>query len=180
MSRIAKKSLNVPEGISILIKEKKIILIKDNRKYVQLIPKYVLISCINRVLNFNVKFNNLKYWKYAGTIRSLLNNLIIGITVGFKKILKIIGIGYKAYVKDNKLFLNLGFSHIIIFDIPKYILIICNNLNEIIISGYNKQLVGQVAASIRLYHPPESYKKGKGIRYLNEVVRIKEHKKKVK
>lgn len=112
-----------------------------------------------------------------GLARSLVNNLILGVTNGFSKTLEINGVGYRAAVKGKNLELALGYSHPVIFAIPAGIEIKCPNQTTIEISGADKQLVGQVAADIRQWRKPEPYK-GKGIKYSDEIVRRKEGKKK--
>ena len=113
-----------------------------------------------------------------GLNRSLINNMIIGVTKKFYKTLKIYGIGYKVFINKNKLlFLNVGYNHEIIYYIPKSVFIKCIQDNLIQISGCNKQLVGQVASDIRSIKKPEPYK-GKGIRYNDEYIKIKVSKKK--
>ncbi len=181
MSRIAKKPIIVLDDIIIKIKTKYIYCIKGN-----LIIKNKIPNCINIIFNEEKKLIYLKLKKYSnkknilGTLRSIINNNIIGLYKNFEKKLILIGIGYKAFIKDNILNLNIGFSHIITYLIPDNINITCPTSNEIVVRGYDKQLVGQVSARIRSFRPPESYRKGKGIRYINEFVRIKEYKKKTK
>lgn len=113
----------------------------------------------------------------AGTTRALVNNLVIGVTQGFEKKLSLVGVGYRAQAQGNKLNVTAGFSHPVVFEIPKGIVIETPTQTEIVIKGICKKTVGQVAADIRAIRPPESYK-GKGIRYANENVVIKETKKK--
>ena len=110
-----------------------------------------------------------------GLTRALIQNMVTGLSVGFKKELQIIGVGYKAQVQGSKLVLNLGYSHPIEYMIPKGLTIAMGENNTIIITGADKQMVGQAAATIRGYRPPEPYK-GKGIRYVDEHVTIKEGK----
>ncbi len=107
-----------------------------------------------------------------GLIRSLVNNAVTGVSTGFVKKLEINGIGYKAEVKGSVLEMELGFSHTVYFDIPKEVTIEIENRNIIVVSGCNKQIVGQVAADIRAIKKPEPYK-GKGIKYVDEVIKRK-------
>ncbi len=183
MSRIAKKPILVFKNIKIKLKKNVIFLIKDKLIIKKKIPFYInlILSNNNKIINLKLISNiyNNKLF-LVGTFRSILNNIIIGLYKGFKKKLILVGIGYKAYLIKNNLCLNIGYSHIINYLIPKNIEINCPSFNEIVIKGYDKQLVGQVASRIRSYKPPENYRKGKGIRYLNELVRIKEYKKKTK
>ena len=110
-----------------------------------------------------------------GTVRSLINNMIVGVTEGYKKNLIIEGVGYKAQLKGNEIVLSLGFSHDIVYKIPDGITINVDSGTNISVEGIDKQLVGQVAARIRDYSPVEPYM-GKGVRYANEQVRRKEGK----
>ena len=113
----------------------------------------------------------------SGTMRSLVNNMVTGVTKGFEKKLNLIGVGYRAQAQGSNLNLTLGFSHPVVHPVPAGIKVETPTQTEILIKGINKQVVGQVAAEIRAYRPPEPYK-GKGVRYSDEVVVIKETKKK--
>lgn len=113
----------------------------------------------------------------AGTTRANVANAVTGVVDGFKKTLQLIGVGYRALVQGKKLNLTLGFSHPVVYDIPEGITITAPSATEIIVEGSDKRLVGQVAAEIRRYRPPEPYK-GKGVRYSDEVIKLKETKKK--
>ena len=112
----------------------------------------------------------------AGTMRALIANMVVGVTDGFEKKLELIGVGYRAQVQGNKLNLQLGFSHPVEFDVPEGVTIETPTQTEVVVKGSSKQLVGQVAAEIRGYRPPEPYK-GKGVRYAGERVVMKEAKK---
>ncbi len=116
-------------------------------------------------------------WAQSGTARSLLNNMILGVSQGFEKKLLLNGVGYRAQAQGKKLNLTLGFSHPVAYEMPEGISVETPSQTEIIVKGVDKQLIGQVAANIRAYRPPEPYK-GKGVRYADEVVRRKEAKKK--
>jgi large subunit ribosomal protein L6 len=113
----------------------------------------------------------------SGTTRALVNNMVKGVTTGFERKLSLVGVGYRASVQGNALKLQLGFSHDVIHDLPAGVKAETPSQTEIVIKGANKQQVGQVAAEVRAYRPPEPYK-GKGVRYVDEVVRLKETKKK--
>ncbi|AZP36207.1 50S ribosomal protein L6 [Candidatus Annandia adelgestsuga] len=177
MSRIAKKPILIPKEIKVKIDKKKIIIKNINNKFFININKLVKIEKIKNKLIFRPYKENKNSWLQSGTIRSIVNNSIIGITKGFTKKLKVIGIGYKISVKNNIINLFVGYSHSIIYKLPKDVSAICPSQNEIIFKSINKQSIGQVAANIRFYKKPEPYK-GKGIRYDNEIVYIKETKKK--
>ena len=116
-------------------------------------------------------------WAQAGTARALLNAMVIGVSQGFEKKLQLNGVGYRAQAQGKKLNLTLGFSHPVVYEMPEGISVETPSQTEIVVKGADKQLVGQVAANIRGYRPPEPYK-GKGVRYADEVVRRKEAKKK--
>jgi len=175
MSRISKKPLIVPENIKFKLLNNKI---SFEGKHGEL--SYTIDQSIKLKVDKNTIFiSTIKKKNNAilGLTKILLTNMVIGVNVGFEKKLKLIGVGYKAKMKDNLLELNLGFSHIVKYIPKKGINITCNSNTELTIFGINKQLVGQTAAEIRLIRPPEPYK-GKGIRYINEQVKIKDSKKK--
>jgi large subunit ribosomal protein L6 len=175
MSRISKKPLIVPENIKFKLLNNKI---SFEGKHGEL--SYTIDESIKLKVDKNTIFiSTIKKKNNAilGLTKILLTNMVIGVNVGFEKKLKLIGVGYKAKMKDNLLELNLGFSHIVKYIPKKGINITCNSNTELTIFGINKQLVGQTAAEIRLIRPPEPYK-GKGIRYINEQVKIKDSKKK--
>ena len=177
MSRIGKKIIDIPEGVNVTINDSEILTAG---------PKGEL-SCENFSGTIVAQENNqitivpddesqasIQYW---GIQRSLLNNNIIGVTEGYKKTLEINGVGYKAQMKGSNIQLSLGFSHDINYDTPEGIKIETASPTEIIISGIDKQKVGQVAAELRSYRPPEPYK-GKGVKYKDEFIFRKEGKKK--
>ncbi len=116
-------------------------------------------------------------WAMAGTFRALVGNMVTGVSAGFQKKLQLIGVGYRAQAKGNVLNMNLGFSHPVDYPVPEGITIETPSQTEIVVSGCDKQRVGQVSAEIRAYRPPEPYK-GKGVRYADEHVVRKEAKKK--
>ena len=113
----------------------------------------------------------------SGTFRALVNNMVVGVTKGFEKKLSLVGVGYRAQAQGDKLNLSLGFSHPVVHPMPAGVKCETPQQTEILIKGIDKQLVGQVAAEVRAYRPPEPYK-GKGVRYVDERVVIKETKKK--
>ncbi len=114
--------------------------------------------------------------KYAGTARALINNMVKGVSEGFERKLQLVGVGFRAAVQGKKLNLTLGFSHPVEFDIPEGITIETPSATEVVVKGADKQAVGQVAANIRAFRPPEPYK-GKGVRYEGEYINRKEAKK---
>lgn len=113
----------------------------------------------------------------AGTTRALINNMVTGVSDGFERKLELVGVGYRANAQGNKVNLTLGFSHPVVYDVPEGVTVETPSQTEIVVKGADKQRVGQVAAEIRAYRPPEPYK-GKGVRYSDERIILKEAKKK--
>ncbi|ARC54635.1 hypothetical protein AOE58_01865 [Candidatus Riesia pthiripubis] len=169
--------IKIPENVHVRIKNMKISIKGSKGEILHFIHHSVLLKKEknNIFVKSRNKFNDSEM--QIGTMCSLIKNSIKGVTSGFKKRLQLVGIGYRSVVERKKLILSIGFSHNIFYDIPSDIEIECNSQTEILITGINKQRVGQIAAEIRSYKTPEPYK-GKGIRYLNELVKIKETKKK--
>ena len=177
MSRIGKNDVTIPDGVNFSI-DGKVLSVKGKlgelseviTDAVEIIHKDSKVS----VKPFNKDKNSLSQW---GLVRSLINNMVIGVDKGFSKTLEVRGVGYRAAVDGDILNLQLGYSHDIKVAIPKEINVKCEKPNEILISGFSKQKVGQFAAEIRSLRKPEPYK-GKGVRYSDEFVRQKEGKKK--
>ncbi len=176
MSRIGNKTITIPAGCELSISEGNEVTVKG--------PKGTLVRQFSPLVEIKVdgtevkcvRANDEKHTKQLhGTTRALLNNMIVGTTEGYKKTLEIVGIGYKAALEGNVLDLDLGYSHDIKFPIEEGITIEVPNPTTIIVSGIDKQRVGEVAAQIRGFRKPEPYK-GKGIRYKGEFVRHKEGK----
>ena len=173
MSRVGKMPIPVPKDAKIKI---------DGKNISVTGPKGTLSRLIHNDITAVMEDNNLvvtrpsdqkKHCALHGLTRALLNNMVMGVTEGFKKELLVIGVGYRVEMKGKCLVLNLGYSHPIVFMIPEEIKIdVLPKENKIIIEGINKELVGQVAAKIRSFRKPEPYK-GKGIRYVDEQVRTK-------
>jgi large subunit ribosomal protein L6 len=113
----------------------------------------------------------------SGTMRALVANMVVGVTKGFERKLALVGVGFRAQAQGDKLNLSLGFSHPVVHQMPQGVKVATPTQTEIVLSGVDKQLVGQVAAEVRAYRPPEPYK-GKGVRYVGEVIVLKETKKK--
>jgi large subunit ribosomal protein L6 len=175
MSRIAKNPVAVPSGVEVNFADG-VVRVKG--------PKGELSQTLHETVDMAQEEGNLVFsakndaaWAMAGTMRSLVNNMVSGVSDGFEKKLTIIGVGYRAAVKGKDLDLTLGFSHPVAYPIPEGITIECPSQTEIVVKGADKQKVGQVAAEIREYRPPEPYK-GKGVRYADEYVAMKEAKKK--
>ena len=178
MSRIAKKPIVLPSGVDVKI-EGQLVSVKGSKGQLEhKLHKVVsLASNDNNELVINVCEDNPKAWAQAGTARALVSNLVTGVSAGFERKLQLVGVGYRAQAQGKVLNLTLGFSHPVNFDVPEGISIETPSQTEVLIKGIDKQLVGQVAAKIRAYRPPEPYK-GKGVRYSDEVVVRKEAKKK--
>ncbi len=178
MSRIAKTPVPVASGVEVKI---------DGRHITVKGPKGTHEYDVHPLVEVALEENEIRVkpvdpdskasWAMAGTMRSLINNMVIGVTQGFQKKLQLVGVGYRAQVKGKVLDLSLGFSHPVEYPIPEGITIETPSQTEIVVSGSDKQKVGQVAAEIRRYRPPEPYK-GKGVRYADEHVIRKEAKKK--
>ncbi|PPI87876.1 50S ribosomal protein L6 [Candidatus Pantoea edessiphila] len=177
MSRIAKTPIIIPIGVKITLNGQLISIKGKNGTLNRVINNAVEIKHIDNTLTFNPYKNFIDGWAQAGTSRSIINAMIIGVNDGFIKTLQLVGVGYRASVKNNIITLSLGFSHTINHLLPVGISAECPNQTEIVLKSADKQLIGQVAADLRSYRPPEPYK-GKGICYSNEKVRIKEAKKK--
>ncbi|VFP79329.1 50S ribosomal protein L6 [Buchnera aphidicola] len=179
MSRVAKSPIVIPKNVTIKLDNLEVIISGPLGLLKRVIHICVKITKKDNYLFFSHNHFSESYgWMQAGTCRSLIYMMIIGVTIGFKKQLNLFGIGYRVIIKENNILkLYLGFSHPVFYKLPNSIKAVLLPQNEIILSGIDKQLVGQVAANIRSYRIPEPYK-GKGIRYFNEVIRIKEAKKK--
>ncbi|NIH16488.1 MAG: 50S ribosomal protein L6 [Buchnera aphidicola (Periphyllus lyropictus)] len=180
MSRIAKRSIIVPDNIQIKLKNKEIIVKGNKGTLKKKINNLVYIKYKKNILSFKVYKSNNEGWMQAGTARSLVYSMIIGVTKGFSKKLILIGVGYRFSLEGNnneQVVMSLGYSHNIRYILPDGIFVKLLSQTEIVVLGIDKQLVGQVSANLRFYRVPDSYK-GKGVRYFNEFVKIKEAKKK--
>ena len=176
MSRVGKKPILIPENVEVelegaLVKAKG----AKGEEHLALSPQ-MLVSKTDKTIQL-AKPKDQTLFPQWGMSRNLIQNLILGVSVGFTKHLELKGVGYRAQVQGSNLKLNLGFSHDVIHPIPKGIKITCPSQTEIVIFGTNKQKVGQVAAEIRAHRPPEPYK-GKGVHLKGEYVFRKEGKKK--
>jgi large subunit ribosomal protein L6 len=177
MSRIAKTPITVPSGVDVNINTSEIN-IKGAKGAMQLaLHDFVSVTQEDGILNVAPKKDAKDQWAMAGTFRALINNMVTGVASGFEKKLQLVGVGYRAQVSGKVLNLTLGFSHPVEYAIPEGITVQTPSQTEIVVSGCDKQKVGQVAAEIRAYRPPEPYK-GKGVRYTDEHVVRKEAKKK--
>jgi len=172
MSRIGKKPIAVPEGVEVKISSDLVEVTGPLGRLTQnLYPKIKVTKKDGQI--FVERLSNNKYYRSLhGLARSLINNLIIGVTKGFRKELIITGMGYRAKLEGRVLNLQLGYSHPVKFPLPEGIEIKVEKQTQIMVSGIDKQLVGEVAAKIRKFRPPEPYK-GKGIRYIDEHIKRK-------
>jgi len=176
MSRVAKNPINI--GDASVSWDGQALVIKGNHGVLNYAcNKRVKLDLQEKTLQVSPIDNSDEADALAGTTRANLANAVTGVLEGFKKVLLLVGVGYRAQVQEKKINLTLGFSHPVAYDIPEGITITMPSPTEVVIQGPDKQLVGQVAAEIRRYLPPEPYK-GKGIRYANEHIKLKETKKK--
>jgi large subunit ribosomal protein L6 len=175
MSRIAKAPVTVAKGVDVKI-DGQHVTVKGGKGTMGLdVHPTVSVSLDDGVLG--VTPANDSAWAMAGTMRALLGNMVHGVSEGFEKKLELVGVGYRAQGKGKVLNLSLGFSHPIDYPVPEGITISTPSQTEVVVSGTDKQRVGQVAAEIRAFRPPEPYK-GKGVRYADERIIRKEAKKK--
>jgi large subunit ribosomal protein L6 len=176
MSRIAKNPVVIPEKVEVNITNDAIIVKGPLGELKQELTGDVEIKKEDTTLTFETKKTTKFAKAMSGTIRSLVQNMVTGVSAGFERKLTLIGVGYKATVQGNKINLELGFSHPVNHQLPDGVTAQTSSPTEIILKSSSKQMIGQVAAEIRAYRPPEPYK-GKGVRYLDEYVAIKEAKK---
>ncbi len=177
MSRIAKAPVAIPKGVEIKLAADEISVKGPNGQLQLASHPLVQVLQEGEELKVVTRGEGKAATAMAGTTRALVNNMVTGVTQGFEKKLSIVGVGYRAQIQGNKLNLNLGFSHPVIYEVPEGIQVEVPSQTEIVIRGADKQRVGQVAAEIRRYRQPEPYK-GKGIRYHDEHVVRKQAKKK--
>lgn len=177
MSRVAKNPVTLPAGVDVTLSGQHLV-VKGGKGSLELSAhQAVEVTKEENVLKFAPRDGGKQSNALAGTTRALVNNMVVGVTQGFEKKLQLQGVGYRAAVKGNVLSLTLGFSHPIDYELPAGVSAECTSQTEVVIKGIDKQAVGQVAAEVRAFRPPEPYK-GKGVRYADENVRRKEAKKK--
>ncbi len=177
MSRVAKQPIELPKGVEISINGQAVSAKGPKGTEALTLHRDVTAKVEDGVLGVSPVRESQGAIAMTGTMRSLLNNLVVGVTNGFEKKLELRGVGYRAQAQGSSVNLTLGFSHPVVHKVPDGIKVETPSQTEIVISGTNKQVVGQVAADIRSYRPPEPYK-GKGVRYVGEYVAMKEAKKK--
>jgi large subunit ribosomal protein L6 len=177
MSRVAKNPIDVPSGVDINLNGNELT-VKGSKGTMKLnLHDFVTLKSDGSTVRVVPVKEGRDEWAMAGTFRALVGNMVTGVSAGFQKKLQLIGVGYRAQAKGNVLNMNLGFSHPVDYPVPEGITIETPSQTEIVVSGCDKQRVGQVSAEIRAYRPPEPYK-GKGVRYADEHVVRKEAKKK--
>jgi large subunit ribosomal protein L6 len=176
MSRIGKTPITLPDKVKVTVADGNQVIVEGPKgKLNWELPKAISLTVEGTKLTVERGSENREVRALHGLSRALVNNMVIGVSAGFRKDLEIQGVGFRAAVKGDKLDLSIGYSHPVLFPIPKEIKVAVTDNTKISIEGIDRQLVGQVAADIRAYYPPEPYK-GKGIRYAGEQVRRKEGK----
>ncbi|PLA74076.1 50S ribosomal protein L6 [Hydrogenovibrio sp. SC-1] len=177
MSRIAKSPITLPSGVEVKIDGSDIAVKGAKGSLTKSLNTMVAISLNDGVVTVAPKGNEKDGWAQAGTARSIISNMVQGVSEGFEKKLLLVGVGYRAQAQGKVLNLTLGFSHPVNHELPDGITVETPSQTEIVVKGVDKQVVGQVAAEIRGYRPPEPYK-GKGVKYADEYILRKEAKKK--
>jgi large subunit ribosomal protein L6 len=177
MSRVGKMPVTVPQGVDVTVSAESISVKGSLGTLVR--PANSLVTIKNEAgkLSFVPANDSTEADAMSGTFRALVANMVNGVSKGFEKKLNLVGVGFRAQAQGQKLNLQIGFSHPVVKDMPAGIKVECPTQTEIIIKGADRQVVGQIAAEVRAFRPPEPYK-GKGIRYSDEKVTIKETKKK--
>ncbi len=172
MSRIGKKPITIPSGVTIEVSGSDVTVTGPKGSLKQAVVSGIKVEIHENELSVIAENQSRKVRSFQGLTRSLLANMIQGVSEGVKKVLEISGLGYKAELDGNTLVLNVGYSHAVRFDLPEGITAAIEKNTVVTLSGIDKQMVGQVAANIRAVRKPEPYK-GKGIRYANEKIRRK-------
>ena len=175
--RVAKNPIELPNGVNVTISKTGIDVKGPKGNLSFTIPDNISIAQNDNIINVTLLNEEQHTQELGGTTRAIVNNMVVGVSEGFEKKLVLVGVGYRAQIKGNVLDLTLGFSHPVTYAIPEGISIEIPIPTEIIIKGIDKQKVGQVAAEVRAFRPPEPYK-GKGVRYADERISLKETKKK--
>lgn len=172
MSRIGKAPIEIPEGVTVDIKKSNVKVKGPKGELDEKIDPSIKVTLEDGVLTLTRPTDNRQHRALHGLYRSLLANMVEGVTQGFSKKLQIVGVGYRAEKKGKSVIFHLGYSHPIVIVAPESIEIEVETPNEVVVSGVRKDLVGMIAAKIRSFRPPEPYK-GKGVRYHDEKVRRK-------
>ncbi len=177
MSRVGKMPIALPQGVDVSVTADQISVKGSMGTLVQPVNALVTIKNEAGKLNFAPANDSVEADAMSGTMRAIVANMVNGVSKGFEKKLNLVGVGFRAAAAGSKLNLQVGFSHPVSKDMPTGIKVACPTQTEIVISGADRQVVGQIAAEVRAIRPPEPYK-GKGIRYADEKVSLKETKKK--
>ena len=177
MSRVAKMGVTVPAGVDVQVGDEHIVVKGGGGELRQAVNPLVQVKVDGASLSFEPVGASRQANAMSGTMRQLVNNMVVGVSQGFEKKLNLVGVGFRAQAQGNKLNLQIGYSHPVEFEMPAGLKVETPAPTEILVKGADRQAVGQMAAVIRAARPPEPYK-GKGIRYANERVVIKETKKK--
>lgn len=177
MSRIANNPVSIPKGVEVSVQGQELNVKGSKGSLSMTMNSLVAINHEEDELKLSAVKKSKESVALAGTSRSLVNNMVIGVSDGFSKQLELQGVGYRAQAQGKNLNLSLGFSHPVVYQAPEGIEIETPSQTQVIVKGIDKQLVGQVSAEIRAFRPPEPYK-GKGVRYADEYVKRKEAKKK--
>ena len=176
MSRVAKNPIIIPDGVNISVDDKNVTVKGSKGELYFLLSLSISLNINDNAITVSYDESNQKSVALAGTTRSIINNMIIGVSIGFEKKLELIGVGYRAKASGKLLELTLGFSHPVKYQLPDDVQVETPSQTEVVLKSHNKQILGQVAAEIRAFRPPEPYK-GKGVRYADEQVKRKEAKK---
>ncbi len=174
MSRIGKKPISIPSGVKVAVADG-VVNVEGKAKLSFKLPAHVAVAVNDNVVTVSQTDEDRQASAMQGLTRSLIANMVLGVSVGFKKELTIVGVGYKAAIAGQKLTLNLGYSHPVVYDVPAGVKVTVADNVKITVEGCDKQLVGETAATIRRFRPPEPYK-GKGVRYVDERIILKEGK----
>ena len=177
MSRVASNPILLPDGVELRVEGKRVTASGKMGELSYSVHELVRLVDEEGCITFMPEDESKEAKALSGTMRALLYNMVVGVSEGFQKKLELQGVGYRAQASGKKLTLQLGFSHPVEYEVPEDITLEAPSQTEIVISGRDKQQVGQVCAEIRSFRPPEPYK-GKGVRYSGERVRRKEAKKK--
>ncbi|GAA8968415.1 50S ribosomal protein L6 [Helicobacter pylori] len=177
MSRVAKNPVTVPAGVEVNFGTDALTVKGKNGALSLPLTGAVKVELNNGQLTFAAADDSKHAVAMSGTVRALVANMVKGVSEGFEKKLQLIGVGYRAQAQGKTLNLSLGFSHPVVYEMPEGVSVATPSQTEIVLTGADKQAVGQAAAEIRGYRPPEPYK-GKGVRYVGEQVIMKEAKKK--
>ena len=176
MSRVAKNPIEIVDGVTVNVTDS-LIEVKGKVGEIKFdLPETVSLEVSENIINVKYDEDNQQSVALAGTTRAIVNNMVIGVSQGFEKKLELKGVGYRAKASGKLLELTLGFSHPVKYQLPEEVQVETPSQTEVVLKSHNKQILGQAAAEIRAFRPPEPYK-GKGVRYSDENVRRKEAKK---